>query len=151
LAVKVPRSHHIDRRAAEVRDALTAPLQVELVRAGDLTEMEPLYSTVALAERLGVSVQFLTIGRVRGYGPKFVQLGPKRIRYRRSDVVAWLEQRTHASTSEYGGYAGPGQAAKGGARCRRLRREEARCGQHRARSSINATTWCAVVKRAGCF
>ena len=44
----------------------------------------------------------LEIGRHRGYGPKFVRIGPGRIRYRRADVLAWLEARIFASTSQYG-------------------------------------------------
>jgi hypothetical protein len=54
------------------------------------------------AEWLGVSIQFLEIGRHRGYGPKFVRIGPARIRYRRAEILAWLEARTFASTSQYG-------------------------------------------------
>ena len=63
---------------------------------------DDLLSTRAVAEWLGVSIQFLEIGRHRGYGPKFVRIGPARIRYRRADVLAWLEERTFASTSQAG-------------------------------------------------
>jgi predicted DNA-binding transcriptional regulator AlpA len=63
---------------------------------------DDLLTTRAVAEWLGVSVQFLEIGRHKGYGPKFVRIGPARIRYRRAGVLAWLEERTFASTSQYG-------------------------------------------------
>ena len=85
----VPRRHHLDRRAAAIAEAAQgAP--------------DDLLSTRAVAEWLGVSIQFLEIGRHRGYGPKFVRIGPARIRYRRADVLAWLEERTFASTSQAG-------------------------------------------------
>jgi predicted DNA-binding transcriptional regulator AlpA len=84
-----PRRHHLDRRASTLAEVSHgAP--------------DDLLSTRAVAEWLGVSVQFLEIGRHRGYGPKFVRIGPARIRYRRADVLAWLEERTFASTSQYG-------------------------------------------------
>jgi hypothetical protein len=50
---------------------------------------------------LGLSPQWCEIGRSKGWGPVFVRIGPRRIRYRRGDVVAWLNARTHARTSEY--------------------------------------------------
>lgn len=89
VSTTVPRSHHLDRRASLLAELSTgAP--------------DDLLSTRAVAEWLGVSVQFLEIGRHKGYGPKFVRIGPARIRYRRSDVLTWLEERTFASTSQYG-------------------------------------------------
>ena len=45
--------------------------------------------------------QFLEIGRVKGYGPKFKKISPRCVRYRRGDVLDWLKSRTHASTAEY--------------------------------------------------
>ena len=83
-----PRKHHLDRRASMLAELAWANLMTcsrrELSRSG------------------WCSVQFLEIGRHRGYGPKFVRIGPARIRYRRADVLTWLEERTFASTSEYG-------------------------------------------------
>lgn len=84
-----PHKHHLDRRAATLAE----------LGAGAPDDLLP---TKAVAEWLGVSIQFLEIGRHKGYGPKFVRIGPARIRYRRSDVLAWLEERTFASTSQYG-------------------------------------------------
>ena len=79
----------LDRRAAAIAEAAQgAP--------------DDLLSTRAVAEWLGVSVQFLEVGRHRGYGPKFVRIGPARIRYRRAEILAWLEERTFASTSQAG-------------------------------------------------
>ena len=84
-----PHKHHLDRRASMLAE----------IGAGAADDM---LTTRDVAEWLGVSVQFLEIARHRGYGPKFVRIGPGRIRYRRADVLAWLEERTFASTSQYG-------------------------------------------------
>ncbi|MFZ0694685.1 MAG: hypothetical protein WAN51_11145, partial [Alphaproteobacteria bacterium] len=62
---------------------------------------DDLLSTGAVAGWLGVSTQFLEIGRHRGYGPPFVRLSVRRVRYKRADVLAWLAERTHSVTSEY--------------------------------------------------
>lgn len=42
---------------------------------------------------LGVSVDVLAQWRARDLGPAYYQVGPKLIRYRRGEVVAWLEAR----------------------------------------------------------
>ncbi len=52
-----------------------------------------------VAEFLGVSRYSLQAWRVRGFGPTFVSVG-RLVRYRRADVVAWLDSRTRASTSQ---------------------------------------------------
>lgn len=82
------RRHHLDRRAAGM---LTQP------NAADDTLM----STKQLAEHLGVSVQFLEIGRSKNYGPKFVRIADRVIRYRMDDVRRWLAQRAFGCTAEY--------------------------------------------------
>jgi predicted DNA-binding transcriptional regulator AlpA len=77
--------YHLDRRAAElIEDG-----------AGD---PDDLINTTELCEWLGVSSQWAEIGRHRGYGPRWIALSTRRIRYRRSDVLAWLESRTRQST-----------------------------------------------------
>ena len=86
-----PRRHHLDRRA----DALA--------ECGATGPVDDLLSTTEVAVWLGISPQFLEIGRHRGYGPRYVRLSPRRVRYRRADVLAWLRQRTHAATREYSG------------------------------------------------
>ncbi len=81
-----------------------AALEAERKAAAEVhrSNMEALSRrTKEVAEWLGVSVQFLEIGRHRGYGPRFVRLGPRKIVYRRADVLHWLGTRTHASTREY--------------------------------------------------
>jgi predicted DNA-binding transcriptional regulator AlpA len=99
-SVGAPGRHHLDRRASDLAQVGAA--------AGDADE---LLNTSAVARWLGLSTPFLEIGRSRGYGPRFVRLSTRRIRYRRSDVLAWLAERTHAATAEYPGRrgAGPGR------------------------------------------
>ena len=64
------------------------------------TPMQPLLLTTrAAAELLCLDQRTLERFRVAGTGPKFVKMG-KCIRYRPSDLEAWLATRTVASTSE---------------------------------------------------
>lgn len=85
-----PGRHHLDRFAAKIA--------TEVAAGGD---RDQLLTTPETAVLLNVSEQFLEIGRVKGFGPPFVALSPRRIRYRRGDVIEWLVQRTHRSTGEY--------------------------------------------------
>jgi predicted DNA-binding transcriptional regulator AlpA len=87
LAGDAPAYHHIDKRAHQIAAAPAT--------SGDADE---LLSTMQLAALLGVSTQWLEIGRSRGYGPPFKTLGPRMIRYRRGDVRAWLESRSRHRT-----------------------------------------------------
>lgn len=80
---------HLDRRAADV---------AEVIAVG---EADQLLSTSELAELTGTSTQFWEIARSQGSGPPFVRLSPRRVRYRRSDIVAWLRERTFAATAGY--------------------------------------------------
>lgn len=82
------RRLHIDKR--------TAQLVAQANGDGD-----DLLNTTELAEWLGVSTQFLEIGRHQGYGPPFIRLTPKIVRYRRDDVLDWLRERQHHRTLEY--------------------------------------------------
>jgi len=43
----------------------------------------------------------LETGRSRGWGPPYIKLSPRRVRYRRGDVKAWLADRAHRCTAEY--------------------------------------------------
>ncbi len=53
------------------------------------------------ARILGVSEGCLNKWRVYGQGPRFVKLG-RRIRYRRSDLNTFIDDRIRASTSDPG-------------------------------------------------
>ena len=96
-----PQRHNLDRRARKLA----------------AEDSKDVLSTKELAEWLGVSEQWLEIGRGKNYGPKFKVYGPRMIRYLRSDVLAWLEERTYSCTTEYpaelrvGNHANPSRAA----------------------------------------
>ncbi len=68
------------------------------IELGDLLNNE---QTSAL---LGIKPNTLEIWRTKSKGPVFLKLGDhpsSPIRYQRSSVVAWLEARSHNSTSSY--------------------------------------------------
>lgn len=55
-----------------------------------------------VAEILGISPRTLQAWRYRGgHTPAFVKLG-RTVRYRRSDLDAWIEERRRKSTSDSG-------------------------------------------------
>jgi predicted DNA-binding transcriptional regulator AlpA len=83
-----PEKFHIDKRAD----------QIVATTVGD---DDDLLDTRDTAKWLGVSEQWLEIRRHHGGGPKFVQLSPRQIKYRRKEVLAWLKRRSYASTAEY--------------------------------------------------
>jgi predicted DNA-binding transcriptional regulator AlpA len=53
-----------------------------------------------VAPIIGVRVKTLRNWRVQGLGPRFVRTGPKLVRYRLSDVLAWQEANLRRSTSD---------------------------------------------------
>lgn len=77
--------HHLDRRAADLAAVSVGPL-------------DELLSTRDLCDWLGVSVGWCEVARHKGFGPPFVKLSPRCVRYRRSDVLAWLESRGRRRT-----------------------------------------------------
>jgi hypothetical protein len=67
----------------------------------DLNDLLDNEQTAAL---LGIKPNTLEIWRCKGKGPRFVKLGREKqspIRYRRTDVAAWIEAQSFASTSAY--------------------------------------------------
>jgi predicted DNA-binding transcriptional regulator AlpA len=52
------------------------------------------------AEFLAYSVRALQNWRVRGGGPRFVKVSGRSIRYRRRDLIDWIEARLRSNTSE---------------------------------------------------
>ena len=89
--------HHLDRRAEALIEQANAGTDDELI------------DTVKTALWLGVSPQWLEIGRSRGWGPPFIKLSPRRVRYRVGAVKQWLTERSYRTTSENQG--GSGRAA----------------------------------------
>jgi hypothetical protein len=78
------KRHYLDKRAETL--VANAP-------SGD----SDLFNTTQLAAWLGVSNQFLEIGRSNTptgrYGPAFIRIGAA-VRYRKADVERWLKSRT---------------------------------------------------------
>ena len=58
-----------------------------------------LITEAAAADYLGISIRTIQAWRMRGGGPIFVKLG-KSVRYRPSDIQAWIEAHLASSTSE---------------------------------------------------
>lgn len=66
----------------------------------DLAAPDPLLDRRQLAEWFGVDVDTVKGWDERGRGPRRCVLGHRTIRYRRSDVEAWLEERATPNRGE---------------------------------------------------
>ncbi len=74
---------------------------------------DSLLVTSEAAFLMGLSHRTLEALRLRGGGPPFVKVTSRAVRYRRRDVLEWIEQRIRRSTSDPGPVAdtpaAPGQ------------------------------------------
>ncbi len=61
----------------------------------------PLLTTKQAAQILGVSTAFLERDRWAGARVPFVKIGSRAVRYRHSDLLAYIESCTFYSTSQY--------------------------------------------------
>ena len=61
----------------------------------------PLLTTKQSAQILGVSIAFLERDRWAGARVPFVKIGSRAVRYRYSDLLAYIESCTYHSTSQY--------------------------------------------------
>ena len=68
---------------------------------GDL-EFDQLVRQEEAAARLSVSPRCMENWRHRGEGPKFVRISARCIRYRKSDLTLFIEERLRTSTSDRG-------------------------------------------------
>src|SRR5262249_5339308 len=68
--------------------------------------------TKEAAVLFGVSEEWLELGRIKGYGPRFVVLGPRTVRYRLSDLRKFIESRIATTTADYKTRPGPGRPKK---------------------------------------
>lgn len=64
------------------------------------TDIEPLLTENQVSQLIGRAVPTLQKDRLRGDGPPFLKVG-RHVRYRPSDVKAWLDARAYKSTAEY--------------------------------------------------
>ena len=81
---KRPIRHHLDRRAGQLLTTIKTTTKADRLL---------MLSTQQVAQLLGVSEQWLEVGRVKDYGPPFKRLAPRLIRYPRAGLVKWLKQR----------------------------------------------------------
>jgi predicted DNA-binding transcriptional regulator AlpA len=51
---------------------------------------------------IGFHPSYLAKARLSGAGPKYLKIGARSVRYRRSDIDAWLADKARISTSDPG-------------------------------------------------
>ena len=71
----------------------------QALRAVD-SDLDQLMDEREAASILCYSVRALQNWRHRGGGPKFVKVSARSVRYRRRDLLEWVEARIVANTSE---------------------------------------------------
>jgi DNA-binding transcriptional MerR regulator len=62
-------------------------------------DIDALLAEVYAAELLGLSSRTLQAWRTKGIGPAFVRAG-RAVRYRRRDLIAWMDANTVVSKKE---------------------------------------------------
>ena len=78
----------------------TAAAREPLNAVYDAHYWNDLITTREAAAYLGLSSRRLEALRYLGGSPKFLALSQRCIRYRRSDLLAWVEERSRRNTSE---------------------------------------------------
>lgn len=82
LCHNLPQTHHLDKRVGSIVNAQPAN-----------HHPDDLLTTKQLAEWFEVSKSWIDNLRSKGGGPRPTPLSRRSIRYKRSDVLAWLESR----------------------------------------------------------
>ena len=59
-------------------------------------EAEPILTTQQTSELANIPIPTLRWWRHQGVGPRSFRLGARKVMYRRSDVLAWLDQQYNA-------------------------------------------------------
>ena len=72
----------------------------KITKQSDPDYLDRLMDERKAAGLLCYSVRALQNWRVRGGGPRFVKVSGRSVRYRRRDLLAWIEERTRSNTSE---------------------------------------------------
>jgi predicted DNA-binding transcriptional regulator AlpA len=62
--------------------------------------LDQLLNEIEAAKALGFSVRALQNWRVRGGGPVFVKISRRSVRYRRRDLLTWIEAHCCANTAQ---------------------------------------------------
>ena len=68
------------------------------------------------AGRISISPEWFEIARSKGYGPPFIRLSPRRIRYHRGTAKSYLLERMHRHTAEYADPEAPRQGRAAGSK-----------------------------------
>jgi hypothetical protein len=84
------------RKARKPKPAIPA---AQLIAEFDALPADGLVDTRMLAAYLRCSIEHLEQSRLRGAGPNYLKLG-KLVRYRKSDVLAWIDAGVRSNTSE---------------------------------------------------
>lgn len=63
-------------------------------------DQDSLLNEKQAAAILNYSTRALQKWRHKGSGPKFIRVSTRSIRYRRKDLIAWMDERTRQSTSD---------------------------------------------------
>jgi excisionase family DNA binding protein len=84
-----------------VADNSIGQVQFDVVSFADTTahSLGPFLTVQEVAALMRCSVSSLNKWRLTGHGPRFVRIG-SRVRYRPSDVAAFVTEQTRSSTSE---------------------------------------------------
>ncbi len=74
----------------------------EIVGSPGFPDFDQLFRQEEAAALLSVSPRCMENWRHRGEGPKFVRVSGRCIRYRKSDLTLFVEERLRTSTSDHG-------------------------------------------------
>jgi predicted DNA-binding transcriptional regulator AlpA len=97
------KKYHIDKRAQTIIEMLVRKYKDLLKdrkikdRDDKTVSLDQLLNTRQLAVLFGVSEVWLEILRQKKQGPEWIALGPRCIRYKISDVLAWLKVRARCN------------------------------------------------------
>ena len=64
--------------------------------------LDQLVNEEGAAAFLGYTIRALQNWRLRGGGPRFVKVSGRSIRYRRRDLIEWIEQKLRTSSADPG-------------------------------------------------
>ena len=89
------------RKPKPHKDPHLLDARAKAVVAASDGDADDLLSIEDVARWFQVSMQWVDLARYKGYGPPYVLVTPRIVRYRRSEVIAWLKARTYRSPAEY--------------------------------------------------
>lgn len=84
----------------QTQEEKTSALDAKLTLFKD--DPDVLLSAAQAGLYLGYTEAALAQWRLKGCGPKFVRVSEKSIRYRKADLIDWIQKRVRRSTSDNG-------------------------------------------------